>query len=483
MTIHSLQRPLLFVSRLPGFGRVFPTDPVAGDLPATGDPRETLPWASALLLAATIPVVALTGAAQVGTGFAFRDVVALMIGYSLIMLTLVRVPWTRLPPDLSWALVGVQLLFVVSLTTMTGGGESAYFALYAPTLAIAGWYLRSSAFILVVASIALLEAWRALAVDRDGSFSQVTIGLPFFAAVGFLALLTARRLSTALVTIRQDQRRTADTLAAVHELASDLAADPLLQVAGAAERVFGGNATAIAIEPAVEAGDRSSGQRSAGNQTIAIAGAVSTYGLLIVDRKTPLSSTERRLAAILADTAGRAIDAHRLFQEVRGASERDALTGLRNRRSLEADMKHWIMPALATGRSVTVAFLDIDGLKETNDVHGHEVGDQLIRRAGRGLAAAVREDDRVYRVGGDEFVVVALGLSVSESRRLRDRLARTTAANRRQHDEAPSRLRLSVGLARGSGDDVDPAELLAEADRAMYRAKAASAGRGPQSGS
>ena len=445
----------------------------ADDLPAVEDPRGGLPRVVAVLAALIIPIVAVTAAAEVGAGFAYRDVVALLIAYAIATLALVRVPWSRLPRAWSGALIGLQLLFIVSLTTLTGGGESPYFALYAAALAIAGWHLTSGAFVGVVASVAVIEAWRALTVNASGSFDQVTIGLPFFAALGLLSLVTARRLTAALVLLRQDQTGTADTLIAVGHLAGDFDTDPLPELAQAAERIFRGRATAIAVSPTVE-GSRGTVIGGAGGSqlTIAVSGAATTYGLLHLERKIPYSSTERRLVAILADTVGRALDAHRLFDEVRQASERDVLTGLLNRRSLEADLDGRVRPALAVGQTVTIAFIDIDGLKAINDVHGHEIGDRAIRRAGRAIAAAVRYEDRVYRAGGDEFVVISVGLSPLESTQLCERLGQVAEKpTRRSDDHADVPITLSVGIAIGNGPDIPPERLLAEADREMYRSK------------
>lgn len=469
--------------RIPGLGRSTLVEPTGEDLPATTDPRDALPRVTAILSAVVVPVVALTAAAEIGAGFAYRDVVALLIGYTFATVALLRVPWSRLPRAWSGALIGLQLLFVVSLTTMTGGGASPYFALYAAILAIAGWHLATGPFLGVVASVGVIEVWRAVAVDGAGSFEQVTIGLPFFGALGLLALITARRLTAALVILRQDQARTSATLTAVRDLAGDPGVDPLPGLEKAAEGVFAGRATAIAMTPTFE-GDRGVVIiRADGRQlTIAISGVDSTYGLLQLERDVPYTSTERRLGAILADTAGRALDAHQLFDEVRQASERDGLTGLLNRRSLQSDLSRLVGPALAAGQTVTVAFADINGLKAINDAHGHEVGDRVIRRAGRVLAAAVRHEDRVYRAGGDEFVVLAIGMSPAESAMLGERLRVVTAKPaRRTEDAYQIPITLSVGVATGAGPDATPDQLLADADREMYRSRMTDAG-GPNVG-
>lgn len=449
--------------------------PIDRDLPVTVDPRTTLPGASRVLAGATIPIVALTAGGWMGPGFFVRDVIGLLIAYGLATFLTTSTRAERFGGPWPTAILGIQLLFVVSLTTLTGGGASPYFALYAPILAIAGWHLRPLAMVATIGAVALLEAWRAIAVDRAGDFDQVIIGLPFFAAVGLLALLTSRRLTVALLTIRQDQASTAATLAAVHDLAADVAVDPLPEAARAAERVFGASVNVLTIEPAVaRVAEPGRALDDAAGLTVPITGSTTTYALLHLERAVPFSTTERRLIGILAGAAGRALDAHRLFADLRHAAERDALTGLRNRRHLERDMTDSVMPALRAGRAVSIAYVDIDGLKAINDTVGHEAGDGVIRRAARTLSSAVRADDRVYRVGGDEFVVVAFDLDVADSDRLLDRLKSAPSTGpRRAGDEAATELRLSVGMARGAGPQASADQLLWAADRAMYQLRAA----------
>jgi len=135
-----------------------------------------------------------------------------------------------------------------------------------------------------------------------------------------------------------------------------------------------------------------------------------------------------------------------------------------------------VVPALRAGRAVSIAYVDIDGLKSINDSVGHDAGDRVIRRAARTLSSAVRGDDHVYRVGGDEFVVVAFDLDIAESDRLRDRLEDAPSTGpRRIGDDAEVELRLSVGMARGAEPQQSVNQLLWAADRAMYQRRAARA--------
>ena len=84
----------------------------------------------------------------------------------------------------------------------------------------------------------------------------------------------------------------------------------------------------------------------------------------------------------------------------------DPLTQLPNRTALMQALQRLLAQALRTGTQVLVAFVDLDGFKQVNDVHGHAMGDQLLRTLGQRLQDASRTTDMVARVGGDEFVLV-----------------------------------------------------------------------------
>jgi diguanylate cyclase (GGDEF)-like protein len=91
---------------------------------------------------------------------------------------------------------------------------------------------------------------------------------------------------------------------------------------------------------------------------------------------------------------------------MRQAALTDPLTGCANRRALEDDLERAAAGANRTGLDVCVAVIDLDGLKQINDTNGHAAGDASLRELAVALRSAVRETDSVYRVGGDEFVVL-----------------------------------------------------------------------------
>jgi diguanylate cyclase (GGDEF)-like protein len=81
----------------------------------------------------------------------------------------------------------------------------------------------------------------------------------------------------------------------------------------------------------------------------------------------------------------------------------DDLTGLYNARALREQLEDFVDDCLVNGREPSLLFLDIDRFKETNEVHGHEAGGQILRQMGQLIARFVRAEDIAFRYGGDEF--------------------------------------------------------------------------------
>lgn len=148
-------------------------------------------------------------------------------------------------------------------------------------------------------------------------------------------------------------------------------------------------------------------------------------------------------------------------------SVQDPLTGLANRRGLEALGEELLVIARDSKSGVSAVFIDVDGLKEVNDTNGHDRGDDLLLAVARALRATCRTTDVVARWGGDEFVVLALGLA-SAPEKIEDRLTERLLAD----PGVPAsmwRPSLSVGVAhRGPGSAEDLESLLMRADKEMY---------------
>jgi diguanylate cyclase (GGDEF)-like protein len=146
---------------------------------------------------------------------------------------------------------------------------------------------------------------------------------------------------------------------------------------------------------------------------------------------------------------------------------RDPLTGLANRRALDERLGYEIARHTRHGEVFAVLALDLDGFKAVNDRFGHDAGDELLCEAAQTLVGAVRAQDTVVRLGGDEFCVLAPQTSQASAEhlvaRVREALAGVTAGL--------AGLSASIGTAAFPADGTTPEGLLAAADHAALEAK------------
>lgn len=160
-------------------------------------------------------------------------------------------------------------------------------------------------------------------------------------------------------------------------------------------------------------------------------------------------------------------DSVRVRDDLAERTRRDPLTGGRNRRGLLEELDARLA---APGRRTAVLFVDLDGFKGINDELGHRVGDEVLRTVNRRLVDVTRPGDVVGRLGGDEFVVVCADLDAASARSLADRADFALAAPL-PVDGRDLVVRASIGVALTGTVATGPAEAIAAADAAMYRAK------------
>ena len=158
-------------------------------------------------------------------------------------------------------------------------------------------------------------------------------------------------------------------------------------------------------------------------------------------------------------------------EAARHAAFHDALTGLPNRALFDNRLAHALAQARRRGWSLAVMFMDLDEFKKINDVHGHDVGDAVLKTVAKRLKESTREDDTVCRHGGDEFLylLVAFG-EVDDVTLVAEKIARAIAAPCRL-DIGEFRIRPSIGISIFPKDGATAFELIKRADAAMYEAK------------
>lgn len=152
-------------------------------------------------------------------------------------------------------------------------------------------------------------------------------------------------------------------------------------------------------------------------------------------------------------------------------AERDALTGLLNRRGLERRLRQ-----LGKDAACGILAIDLDRFKRVNDAHGHAAGDLVLADVARRLESGVRSDDLVIRLGGDEFLVAMPGVTVERLAAIAQQLVGSLG---QPHVFHGTELLVggSVGVAWSSALPEDVADLIARADAALYAAKRAGRGR------
>jgi diguanylate cyclase (GGDEF)-like protein len=178
----------------------------------------------------------------------------------------------------------------------------------------------------------------------------------------------------------------------------------------------------------------------------------------------------RALFMILLLGLGAAIGAlaGQLISALRSQAFLDQLTGLYNRRFMDAELGLLQSRAGRYGRDYSVIALDIDGLKPLNDAHGHDVGDTALRQFADVLRAALRGSDVAIRTGGDEFVAILPETPCHDAHIVFDRIRRNTLALR----ESDPRIRISVSAgAVGWRTGRSLESLVHEADALLLSAK------------
>ncbi len=153
------------------------------------------------------------------------------------------------------------------------------------------------------------------------------------------------------------------------------------------------------------------------------------------------------------------------------AGIRDSLTKLYNRRHFDERLAKEVERARRYGRQVSCVLLDVDGLAEVNDKHGHRVGDELIRSLADIMLSETRASDFVARYGGEEFAMILPETPGSEAGILSERIRRSVGGRAVRCGDADVTVTISCGVATYPDHARDAATLIRMADSAVYQAK------------
>ena len=154
-------------------------------------------------------------------------------------------------------------------------------------------------------------------------------------------------------------------------------------------------------------------------------------------------------------------------------AERDPLTGIGNRRALNARLEGFVLRQQTKIIAASILVLDLDHFKDINDTHGHGKGDQILVQVTEIVSANIRVTDDLYRLGGEEFVVIAMGASRDAGTKLAEQLRGSIEASKLLSDR---RVTISLGVAEFKEGESHQ-NWLDRADAALYEAKRAGRNR------
>ena len=406
-----------------------------------------------------------------------------------------RMPAAASPGDYAEAITDLQSAFAAAPVTT----QEAVDALVRKSQSPPPWH--RPAFLAAVAALWLLAAAMSLAIGRAVSRRLRRAGDDLAAERGRMGELTRRnaRLLELVDTSRRvssgtDMAEVADAVAAeaARMLGASAAAVYLVDDARAVPVGVAGDvqpaeidAAAGMIGRALDTGAPALGVVSSdpalpGMSPVSllaaplIAGRRIT-GAIVVGRPAdaPLGEDDALELRLIGLAAATAIEGARAHHVATSMALTDALTGLGNRRRLDDDLARACAPG--GPRPVSLVMIDVDHFKAYNDAHGHPAGDEVLRGIAAIAAANVREQDVVYRFGGEELCVILPGAAAGEAAEVAERVRRAVAA--RDFPGGASQPGGRVTISAGVADDGPGAPgapgLMASADAALYRAKGA----------
>jgi diguanylate cyclase (GGDEF)-like protein len=198
-------------------------------------------------------------------------------------------------------------------------------------------------------------------------------------------------------------------------------------------------------------------------------------GMILVESARPdaYDDSYRELLGRLSTSAGLAIEKLLIFEKANALATHDGLTGLYNHRTFQQMLADEITRAIRYNEPVALVICDIDFFKKVNDNHGHPFGDTVLRGVSKLLENSVRQDiDTVARYGGEEFALILVKTDDAGAAETAERIRSAIgAAPFRTSGGEEVRVTMSFGIAEYRKHARDINELIAKADKALYRAK------------
>jgi diguanylate cyclase (GGDEF)-like protein len=199
--------------------------------------------------------------------------------------------------------------------------------------------------------------------------------------------------------------------------------------------------------------------------------SIGVVELLSKDTVVP-DESHLELARTMANEAAIALENARLYEDARNLADRDPLTGFYNHRFLHERLGEEVVRAQRSRQPLSVLMIDLDDFKLVNDTFGHLFGDRLLVWIAERIRSTLRASDVPARYGGDEFAIILPDADIDNARRAAERILHTFEVEGFESDgRGPVPVSMSIGAASHPADGRTATDLIAAADRGLYRVK------------
>ena len=195
-------------------------------------------------------------------------------------------------------------------------------------------------------------------------------------------------------------------------------------------------------------------------------------GIVVLAKASEFAITKLSILDILTNGLGLALHNAITYDQVQKLAALDSLTSFYNRRFGLMRLKEEVMRTIASNGYIGLIMFDIDHFKSINDTYGHSTGDKMLKQIANITRAVVRDGDVLIRYGGDEFLVVLVGASHSDTLEIAEHLRRAVSESQLNSQQQSIRTTLSIGaVSYPSFNCENELDLIEAADQAMYSAK------------
>jgi two-component system, cell cycle response regulator len=189
--------------------------------------------------------------------------------------------------------------------------------------------------------------------------------------------------------------------------------------------------------------------------------------------RKPLENVDVFLSAIerVIEKRDLKLKNRQLLEQLTKMSIKDPLTGLHNFRHMQRCIDQEIDRSERYRHSFFIVMIDVDDFKKVNDTHGHLFGDHVLKQLGKVAMGALRSTDRIFRYGGEEFLILMNEITLPEAKVAVNRLLQAVREHTFRSGDHSAKITVSVGCAIFPDDADDKNILINLADKALYRAK------------